>query len=99
MALKECTYLVIPTEEPNPKTGGKIHYASKTGDTGSSPPSPISFDPSETVDVKAEFVKVTCYKTFFGWKREAFVNFVPLAFRNPRVAERKRSVKAGLDKG
>ena len=61
-------------------------------DHSASPPF-ISFDPNEAVEVEAEFVKVVCYKDLFGWKREAFVNFVSLAYRNPEIAKKKKTAR------
>ena len=54
------------------------------------------FRPEEVMDVDADFVKVSCsYSNHIGVEREAFLNFVPLAYRNPQIANLK-AIRKGM---
>jgi len=85
MQLKKCFFEVVPSHLPAPQS---------INPSFTPPISKTFFRPEQVMSVDADFVKVSCtYSNFVGLEREAFLNFVALAYRNPQIANLKAKRK------
>ena len=98
LRLSSCSYDVIPDPDSKGRKGQSFSSSSNLNSSFSVALSSTltksnNFEPAHIMNVEADFVKVTCFKDWMGFKSEAFINFVALAYRNPETAREKMKIR------